>query len=205
MGRIASPDGRVSGRPVPPAAIADEVELYARQSGRTATMDFVPLRIIRGRVAEGVWRVRFSLRPNDPRMKLFQEGKAEKPPTEDVWLHTPNPRRGQKIEGAFGQRELDYLPLDIEKLGPSGVREFLERGNTWSERGEYASIEEQAKAVQEHNDSIPAKNKAEQKEINRYQRREERRHRLKIPFLPIEIDLGKRATDTAEIGGETTA
>jgi hypothetical protein len=153
-----------SGLPRAPWDIAEEVELFARESGRTATLHYIP--------GSG-WFARFSLRTNDPRMRLYQEGHAEAPPTEDVWFHRPKP----------GGRPGDFIMLDIEQMGRSGVRTFLERGNTWSGRGEFDSVEDAARKAMEANRREREKLRADARENNRYAQREKRRWRFKIPFL----------------------
>lgn len=77
------------------------------------------------------WMARFSLKPNDPAMKAWKEGRAPEPPTEDVFFIEPDPKDPKRM-----------VQMDINQMGASGVRTFLERGNTWSGRGEYTSIEE---------------------------------------------------------------
>ena len=155
--------------PRPPWEIAEEVELYARESGRHAKLHFAP---------GGGWVARFTLRPSDKRMRIYQELRTGKPPTEDVWFHRPKP----------GGRVGDFIPLDILEMGASGVRQFLERGNMWG-RGEYRSLEEQLRQVTEENEEGRLKNRAKAKEANRYMQRDKRRWRFKIPFLPVGINL----------------
>lgn len=158
-----------SGLPRCPFDIREQVELYARESGRSATVHFVP---------NCGWMARFSLKPNDKRMKAYQEGRAPKPPTEDVWFRVPKDGRPQ-----------EYEYLDILQMGPSGVKEFLERGNTWSGRGEHRShIEAHQKALDAQSSS-KGKAKKEAKEHSRDRRKDTRRQRLKIPFHRVGIDL----------------
>lgn len=168
--------------PQAPPDIQDAVELFARKSGRTARLHFVPF---------GGWFARFELRCNDPRMKLYQEGRAEAPPTEDVWFQKPNPRAGEVIPGTHGRREAPYIQMDILQMGASGVTEFLERGDTWSGRGEHSSIEEAVRVASDKNKEQRAKNKADARERGRDIARDTRRTRLKIPFLGVGIDLRK--------------
>ena len=67
---------RRTGRPALPHEIQDEVELYARESGRTATLYFAPTQFAGGRCLSASWIARFSLRCDDKRMLLWKEGKA---------------------------------------------------------------------------------------------------------------------------------
>lgn len=153
-----------SGLPRPPADIAEEIELFARESGRTGTLHYIP----------GCgWFARFSLRSNDERLRLYQEGAIGEVPTEDVWFHKPKPNG----------RPGEFLMMDVAQMGRSGVRTFLERGNTWSGRGEYASVEEAARKAMEANRREREKRKADARENNRHAQRDKRRSRFKIPFL----------------------
>lgn len=176
---------------MPPSEIADAVEMYAREHNRHATLHPFPALIRRGRGMNWTWVVKFTLKSTDKSLLSFQSGASAERPTEDVWLHLPNPRAGQRISGS-NEMEPDYLPLDIEQMGPSGVREFLERGNTWSGRGEYASAVDALTKARQVNADRKAKIRAEQKELNRYERRDERRQRWKIPFVTVIADIGKR-------------
>lgn len=172
--------------PRAPWEIQDEVELWARERGRTATLHMAP---------NMTWFVRLSLRVDDPRMKLFREGLADAPPTEDVWLHIPNPHDGKIVNGV---RQGPYIPLDIYHLGASGVREFLEQGDTWSGRGRYQSLVDQLNKTRAANAEARANFRQEMKEENRHEQRQKRRFRLKIPFLPVGIDLRKRGDTTVK-------
>jgi len=177
--------------PTPPVEIADEVEMYAREHGRHATLHFVPTLGMANRAFRGVWVVRMSLRPNDPRLGLVQTGRTAAM-TEDIWLQEPNPRYGKEVPGTGGMREPEFVGLDIEQMGASGVRTFLERGNMWSGRGQYTSLEEQARKARADNDAMKEKFRADQKEASRHEQRDKRRWRFKIPFLGVGIDLGRR-------------
>lgn len=168
--------------PQAPPDLQEAVELFARKSGRTARLHFVPY---------GGWFARFELRSNDPRMKLWKEGRAEQPPTEDVWFQKDNPRAGQVIPGTHGRREAPYIQLDIIQMGASGVTEFLERGDTWSGRGQHSSVVEAVKAASDIEAARKVKNKKNAREHSQDIARDTRRTRLKIPFLGVGIDFKK--------------
>jgi len=174
--------------PHAPVDIADEVELWARQSGRHASLAFVPTLFRNGRIAAGTWVVKISLRADDGRMGLYREGKVSAPPTEDVWLHEPNPAAGREIPGTHGLKEQPYRPLNLMQLGASGVRQFLEKGDTWSGRGEYGSLEEQLRKVRQNNEDTKAKVRATEKEDSRLEQRDKRRSRFRIPFLSARLN-----------------
>ncbi len=163
--------------PRAPGAFQDVVELWARESGRHARMHFAP---------SGTWFVRISLKTDDPRLRLYQMGLADEPMGEDVWLHLPNPREGKVIGNV---RQGPFIPIDLEQLGVTGLREFLDKGNTWSGRGEYLSLVDQRLRVNETNEEARLKNRAFQKEESRNEMRQSRRFRLGIPTVAVAIDL----------------
>lgn len=186
--------------PRPPPEIATEVELWARQRGRSARMQWVPTLLFGTTAVRHVWVIHLELRPNDPKMLAFKEGRAEKPPTEQVWLHVPNlDKDGRSLEGkeipnTMGLREPKMIGVDINALGAAGVREFLERDDTWSGRGEHGSLMESLQATREHNADVRRKVKAEAREENRQALKEERRRWLGIPQIVAGISLGKKKT-----------
>lgn len=167
---------RIINAPMPkaPFEIQDEVELWARKSGRHAKMHFIPV---------GGWFAIVSLHPHDPRMKAYQEGMAEEPPGEEIWFHKTMPGRPG-----------DFEALDILEMGATGVREFLERGDTWSGRGEHRSIEEAAKKAEYHNERQRHKDREFQREESRHEQRDKRRWRFGIPFMTVLKNIGTRAT-----------
>lgn len=143
--------------PKAPHEVAEEVELYARESGRTGSLRFVPTLFVNGAILRGVWVIDFDLRSNDARMQLWRDGQAEKPPTEQVWLWENNPKAGQEIPNTFGQKEPPMVGLNINHLGSSGVRQFLEQGNSWSGRGEFDSPTDALASAREHNRGLAQK------------------------------------------------
>lgn len=167
-----------NGLPVAPHDLQDEVELFAREYGRTGKLHFVPV---------GGWMARFSLRCNDPRMVLYQRGEIPEPLSEDVWFHEPNPNEGQP--NGRGGRQGPFIPLDILQMGTSGVREFLEKGNTWSGRGEFTSLEAAVKQANDNDVVSLKKFKAEQKDASLQEQKAKRRTRFGIPFVPVQADL----------------
>lgn len=154
--------------PKAPHEIADEVELYARESGRTGSLRWVPTLMLNGSLVRGVWVVDLSLRVNDPRMQLWRDGKAEKPLTEQVWLWETNPKAGDVIPGTFGElREPPMVGLDLAQMGAAGVRQFLDRGNSEGGRGEYGSLVDALASTREHNSTVRRRNKAQAKDESR--------------------------------------
>jgi len=172
--------------PTPPAEIADAVEMWARKSGRHGRLQFIPTFVSNGQIMAGTWLVRLSLRENDKRMLLYQQGIAAEPPAEDVWLHVPDE-----------SRKSGYRALDIYQMGVGGVEAFLDRGNMWSGRGEFTSLEEQVRLAREANRKMLEKNRADQKEESRHEQRDKRRWRFGIPFLPVGVTFPKAAEPTS--------
>ena len=169
--------------PSPPAEIADEVELWARQTGRHARLHFVPVRFRQGRVVAGTWVVRISLKANDKRLQLYREGKVAEPPTEDVWLHEPDGQGG-------------YRPFDILQLGAGGVKRFLEWGSMWSGRGQFGSLEEQLRQVNQDNEGARRKNRADAKDRALTHTADRRRQALGIPFVGVVADITPEGEST---------
>lgn len=166
--------------PTAPYDLQEECELYARESGRHAKLHYFP---------GAGWFVRFSLRPNDDkRLLLAQAGMiAEEEIGEDVFFSVPDPRRDA--------RPGDMIPLDINQMGRSGIREFLERGNSWSGRGQYTSIVDAHLKAREANRLQKIKLRQEMKEANRQRQREQRRWWLKIPLVQVGIELARKGTN----------
>ncbi len=163
--------------PRAPSHFQEVVEIWARESDRHAKLHFAPT---------GTWFVRISLKSDDRRLRMHQMGLMDEPMGEDVWLHLPNPHEGKVIND---ERQGPFIPIDLEQLGVTGLREFLDKGNTWSGRGEYLSLIDQRLKVNEANEYARRRHRAFQKEESRHEMRQSRRFRLKIPFLPVGIDL----------------
>jgi hypothetical protein len=171
---IVTLDGQ-RGVTAPPAEIADEVELYAREHDRHGTLHLVPFN--KGRF---VWMARFTLKSDDLRLQSYQKGLAPEPPTEDVFFveHNPEAKRWEDQK----------IPLNIVEMGASGVRQFLERGNTWG-RGQYSSVEDCLREVRKKNEANRDKIFNDARERSRHRQMDKRRSRLKIPFHRVGIDL----------------
>lgn len=143
--------------PSAPPEIAEAVELYAREGGRTGSIRYAPYPL-------NLWEARFSLKPNDPAMRAWQEGRASEPPTETVLFVEQNPDSGKRKSFVDDRgRRITYVDgpfraIDIRQLGAEGVRNFLQKGNTWSGRGQFASVGAAVDAAKEENDAMLAKN-----------------------------------------------
>lgn len=159
------------GLPKAPHELADEVELWARQYDRHARLHFIPV---------GGWFCRVTLRSSDPRMRAYQEGMVPDPPGEDIWFHEPDGEGG-------------FTCLDIREMGASGIKAFLEKGNTWSGRGQYDSIVDQQKKVTEANAEKRGRNKAFEKEESRKEQASKRKFRFGEAVVNVLTNIGKKA------------
>lgn len=127
-GTVKPPGIVVSGgrraAPSVPVEIRDAVEKWARSVGRHADIVFITF------TDPPTPQVRIELLPHDPRLRAWQEGKADEKPVETVEL----------VE--WDAEKKRYVGMNLMDLGADGVVELLQRGNTWSGRGEYLSIQE---------------------------------------------------------------
>lgn len=156
-------------RPAPPAAIADAVELWARKSGRHARLEW-------NRVTSW-WEIHLSLKPDDPQMRAYREGKVGEEPTETVPLIEWDGEKGA------------YAPIPIEQYGAAGVVFLLEKGDSWSGRGEFSSLQEAVTVAASRAREGRQRVKDQQRQWARDLGGDVRRSVLKIPYLPVGIDL----------------
>lgn len=161
----------LGGVPVAPYQISDEVEDWARGRGRHASLEFIP--------TLSCWAIRIELPPHHPSMKLYKDGLSQdaRPPTEDVLLH----EWSEDLNG--------YVAMDIEQLGPSGIRELLEKGDTWSGRGEFASLTEAVEATIETNRRRRAEMQQYAQDVGEEMGAIHRRQALGLPFTPVLANL----------------
>lgn len=172
-----------------PAEFADAVELYARKSGRSGKLKFVPPPV-------NCWVVELSLKANDKALAGFQAGKLEDEPTEIVYLWRPStPTESAKRGSAH------LVGYKLDELGVTAMIELLERTDTFSGRGQYASHTEAARDQFDKGEAARAKIVAERRENTRDMAEEYRRSINKIPLLGVGIELPKTAP-TAAPGAE---
>ena len=82
-------------------------------------------------------------------------------------------------------------------MGAAGVRAFLERGNTFSGRGEFSSPEDAFRKTYDRNEESRVANRARIKEETRLEFRDERRRYVDVPMVSPGIDLKQRVPDGA--------
>ena len=170
----------ITGKPVLDWEVDEEIVAYFAEYGRTVKTEFIP--------HLNCWVAMVSLRTNDPTLEAWQQGRTEREPTEDVIFHEPNPLAGQIVQG---RRQPPFVALDLNSMGRLGVREFLERGNTFSGTGEFASIAEAARASDERGTAGQEKIRRDAKNDAVDMAMEVRRQVEKIPFHRVGIDLSR--------------
>lgn len=173
----------------PPVEYADAVELYFRKSGRHGRLYWVP--------AIRTWVIRVSLRPTDPRMKAYREGRLDEEPFEQIELSEWKPEAHRLPDGRQVPGGVGYA---LEELGVSGLISFLEKADLWSGRGEFNSLSEAVRKQREMQKEAQEKATMRLREAARDRALDRRRTFLKIPFLGVGIDLKRPAKTPA--GGE---
>jgi hypothetical protein len=162
-------DIRSRGVPTIPFDVAEEVELFARQWGRHARMEWS--------VHLNAPVIHFSMPKDSKLWKMWQEGELDREPTESVPLIERDPNTGR------------IGPINLADYGASGVRELLEKSNVWSGRGKHKNL---LNAIRENMDRN-AKNREEMRkkanEIGREIGWLSRRSALELPQSQVLIDL----------------
>lgn len=165
-----------------PPDIHEAVELWARKYGRHG-------RVVRiDHFEPPLYQVRLTPRSGDPRKKQVQEGLIPKEEAEEtVELHY------------WDEEKRKYVPYRLEELGASGVRRILEKGNTWSGRGEFDSVEEAVEHTQREREKAQRKlHKDRKDDIKHAASGVTRRRVLDVPAIRAGMDLSKQSP-----GGES--
>ncbi len=169
-----------------PVEYRDAVELWARQFGGHADIRWVPH-------PANVWQVLLQLKPNDPRRAAGEEW-------ETVELHRFIPKPYAPGVTAEEQKKLrrhprtnaimpGFIAYELDELGVSGVVEFLSKGSLMSGRGQFTSAEQAGEHVRQQTRDERTKEREGQRERARERALDRRRTHLKIPFLPVGIEL----------------
>lgn len=169
-------DIRNRGVPTIPVDISNEVELFARQWGRHARMEW--------NVNLNAPVIHFSLPKDSKLWKMWQEGELDHEPTESVPL----------IEWDADNRK--YGPMNLEDLGPSGIRALLEKSNVWSGRGEHKDLVSSVGATIEKNRELREEGRKRAREIGMEIGWLSRRETLELPQSQVLIDLKSSPTPT---------
>jgi hypothetical protein len=175
-----------AGVPVAPGWAQEEAQSWASQYGRTADVVWVP--------GMNCWDVQLSLRSSDPMLGAFNSGRTSEAPVEHVYLMEPNPFYGQTVNG---KKQINrYISILLEQMGPSGLREFLEKGDTWSGRGEFNglmdAVNRNRAAASAAKDKLRDSNRNDAIDMGR----EVRRQVLGIPLIPVGVEIPKESNET---------
>ena len=163
---LALPNGRGGRAFCPPAEFEEVVEMYAREYGRHATLEYIP--------PINCWTVEFTLKPDDPRMKGWKQGRLTEEPKEVVYLWR------------WSKKQNQYVGYKLSELGTTGLREFLEKGNSWG-RGQSLvdAVNEQEELRVKGDEKRRLEGRANARDLGMDKRRTE----LDIPYLGVDIDL----------------
>ena len=82
-----------------------------------------------------------------------------------------------------------YRAISLGDIGIDGLLTLLDRGNTWSRRGDFNSFQEALFAARDRQKTTMEKTRRDQREETGYWARQIRRQFHKIPFLRVGIDL----------------
>lgn len=180
---------------VAPVEYRDAVALYAREIGASGDIVWVDAPV-------NCWQVRLSLNPNDPRCRRMK-GEAVETVELQRWVHPDpahpsypkdDPRLLERLRRhpRTNLRMPGYVAFELTDLGVSGVVEILQRGSLLTGRGEFNSLEEVLEVV----DRRERDKRDREREAHRQGARDlaaaTRRKVLKIPFLPVGIEFGRR-------------
>ena len=178
-----------------PAEYRDAVALYARNIGAGGDIVWVDDPV-------NCWQVRLTLDPSDPRCRL-RDGQNYEATELQQFVHPDSahpcyPRHDPRLLDKLRRHPRSNRPLpgyvayELGDLGVSGVLEILERGSLLTGRGEFGSAEEAMNAVLARQSASQERARAEKRQRARDVAVATRRRIFKIPFLPVEIDLGRR-------------
>lgn len=163
---------RVHGAPRVPVEIADAVEKWARKYGRHARVTYID------HVEPPIPQVRITPAPGDPLAEKVQTGELPPEAAEET-VELMHQKRG----------EPGYTPYRLEELGVSGVLRILNRGNTWSGRGEFDSPVEASEEAREQNQRARKEAYREGLDETIQAGRSVRRQAFGIPLKEVGIDL----------------
>jgi hypothetical protein len=164
--------------PSVPYDIADAVEVWARERGRHARMEWSAFL--------GCPVIHFTRKADDPVLKAWQEGELESEPTESVMLNRWDERAGA------------YVPLDLGEYGAGGVVALLEEADTWSGRGRYESLQHAIRAAWDRNDARREEMKAAAFEAGQDGADRMRRTILGLPQVQVAADVKSNTASGAE-------
>jgi len=184
VGRIAEVGLNANTRA--PVEFADAVELHFRKSGRHARLVMIP--------SIRTWQIRVAPRPDDPRLGAWRDGRLTEYPEELIELCEYEPRAAQLPSGQWIP---GYVPYSLDELGVTGLVNWLEQADLWSGRGEVNSMAEGVALQRRRQQEAQEKAKRQIRDAAVDRAKDRRRSVLKIPFLPVSINLRRPAQTPA--------
>lgn len=158
------------------------VAAFARDhGGQSAEIIWIPYEV-------NCWQVKLYKRGDDP-------SRSQDPGThfEPVFLHEwVDPRtepNHPRLDRLPNRNRPGYVSLELEELGVQGLVNILEKGSLLSGRGEYQSAEHALHASLKREQERSEKRQLAAKDSAVTRWKDKRRQALKIPFLPVEIEL----------------
>lgn len=119
--------------------------------------------------------VELDLKPDDPRLKAYQDGRLRHKPTEIVPL--------QRREGSH------LVGIPLGEVGVDYVIALLDKGNLWSGRGEYTGLLSAVRAAEDHNQRLEEQMQGAMVENARLRAREDWRFYKGDPQVAVPADL----------------
>lgn len=178
MSNIITPNGR-GGRRIAPAELDDAVKLWARNNGRTGgRLEYVP--------AMGCWCIFLNVVPDHPLMRAYQEGRLDQaePPTDSIPLQEWDPKARK------------WTPISLDELGAEYITELLDKGNLWSGRGEFESMQEAVLHAREQNERQKEAWKKYADEAAKDTMALGRRKLNNLPLISVNADIKSPPTPT---------
>lgn len=173
------------------AEFTTAVEEWARAYGCSAKLEWAP-------DPANAWIVKIELKPNDPRRRSENpDDHSEVVVLHDwhevEWFHQNNkmdqcrrhPRTGRPIAGYYAPR--------LDEMGVTGIIARLERGSLTSGRGAGGkkTAEQLAEDRRQQFRADKDRRRRNLRDDAVHDAMQKRRHRLKIPFLPVGIEFGR--------------
>lgn len=153
-----------------PWEMQDAVQSWGRSKGRPARLAYVP--------AIKTYVVEIDLKPDDPRLRAFKEGRLGIEPKESVYLHY------QPLDESGSPKRGGYVPLNLTDLGVEGLMEILHRGDVTSGRGEFKDFMDAVNEAGRRNDRLKNAIRDAARDNARQRGRDLTRFRTPKSFVP---------------------
>lgn len=186
--------------PKAPVEVREAIGLWARQYGGFGDVVWAPDPI-------NCWAVRLSLKPGDPRLKNPDEGTHFEQVLLQEWVDPrkmpSHPKKDLLKRDRFNRLQPGFVALTLEELGTEGILEILSKGSLMSGRGEFKSAQDALDRIRAHHNLDREKALETARDNARHKATQVRRRVLKIPFLPVGIDLGPKKSPIPSSGASS--